>query len=99
MARSEDRYEGDYDEHPGAIVQLVLRDVAELTGKPPAGVTALEREDDGWLVEVEVIEDRRIPSSGDILATYRAEVSANGDLTALRRTRRYPRGRGDEGTA
>jgi hypothetical protein len=99
MARSDERYDDDYDAEPGAIVRAVLHDVAELTGKPPSGVTALEREDDGWLVEVEVVEDRRIPSSSDILATYRAEVTAEGDLTALRRTRRYPRGKGDEGTA
>jgi hypothetical protein len=99
MARSEARHDEDYEPEPGAIVRTVLHDVAELTGKPTSGVTALERDDDGWLVEVEVVEDRRIPSSSDVLATYRAEVTPEGDLTALRRTRRYPRGKGDDGAA
>ncbi|HTJ33772.1 MAG TPA: gas vesicle protein GvpO [Dactylosporangium sp.] len=97
MARSDEQYDDEYAEDPGSIVRTVLHDVAELTGKPPSGVTALERDDDGWLVEVEVVEDRRIPSSSDVLATYRAQVTAEGDLTALRRTRRYSRGKGDEG--
>ncbi|MGI5240752.1 gas vesicle protein GvpO [Dactylosporangium sp. CA-139066] len=98
MAQSDERYDDEYEVDAGTVVRAVLHDVAELTGKPPSGVTALERDaKDGWLVEVEVVEDRRIPSSSDILATYRAEVSPDGDLTSLRRTKRYPRGKGDEG--
>ncbi|MET7403521.1 gas vesicle protein GvpO [Dactylosporangium sp. NPDC005572] len=84
---------------PGAVARAVLRDVAELTGKPPSGITALEPGDDGWVVEVEVVEDERIPSSSDILATYRAEVTEDGALIGLRRIRRYPRGKGDDKVA
>jgi Gas vesicle synthesis protein GvpO len=43
-------------------------------------------------VEFEVVEDRRIPSSSDILALYEVEMDADGELLALRRTRRYLRG-------
>jgi hypothetical protein len=39
-----------------------LRQISELTGKQPEGVTGLERTDDGWVVGVEVVEDRRIPA-------------------------------------
>jgi len=74
-----------------------LRQIAELTGKPPEGVTGVERGDDGWIVGVEVVEDRRVPSSADILATYEAELDGSGDLLSYRRLRRYPRGRGDRG--
>ncbi|GGM44529.1 gas vesicle protein GvpO [Dactylosporangium sucinum] len=84
---------------PGAVARAALRDVAELTGKPPSGITALEQVDDGWVVEVEVVEDERIPSSSDILATYRAEVADDGSLLGLRRIRRYPRGKGDDKVA
>jgi hypothetical protein len=51
------------------------------------------------VVEVEVVEDRRIPSSGDILALYEAEMDMEGNLLAYRRIRRYRRGRGDYGEA
>jgi hypothetical protein len=72
-----------------------LRYVADLTGKTPTGVTSLERGTDGWLVGVEVIEDRRVPSSADILAIYQTEVGMDGELLGYQRTRRYPRGRSD----
>lgn len=72
-----------------------LRQVIELIGKEPEGVTGVERSDDGWLVGVEVVEDRRVPSSADILAMYEAEIDSGGDLTSYRRIRRYPRSQGD----
>ena len=71
-----------------------LRQISELTGKRPEGVTGLERTDDGWVVGVEVVEDRRIPSSSDILATYEAEFGTGGDLLSCRRLQRYSRGHG-----
>src|SRR5262249_46028046 len=76
--------------------QAALRQVAELTGKQPEGVTGVDPAEDGWVVGVEVIEDRRIPSSTDILATYETELDIDGELVSYRRIRRYPRGRGDD---
>jgi hypothetical protein len=58
------------------------------------GVTGVERTEDGWLAGIEVVEDRRIPSSADILATYEAALDTEGELLSYRRARRYPRGRG-----
>ncbi|MGV9770517.1 gas vesicle protein GvpO [Streptosporangium sp. NPDC003464] len=74
-----------------------LRHIADLTGKAPEGVTFVQPQENGWRVGVEVVEDRRIPSSGDILALYEAEMDQEGDLLSYRRTRRYKRGRGDDG--
>ena len=74
-----------------------LQQITELTGKDPESVTGVEPTQDGWLVTVEVIEDRRIPSSTDILSTYEAEIDNDGDLLSYRRLRRYSRGRGDNG--
>ena len=74
-----------------------LRQITELTGKEPESVTGVTRSQDGWLVAVEVVEDRRIPSSSDILSTYETEIDEDGELLSYRRTRRYSRGRGDSG--
>jgi hypothetical protein len=77
-----------------------LQQIAELTGKDPETVTGVEpTEEDGWVVTVEVIEDRRIPSATDVLASYEAEIGPDGELISYRRLRRYSRGRGDDGTA
>ncbi|TMR23865.1 gas vesicle protein [Nonomuraea turkmeniaca] len=76
-----------------------LRHIAELTGVEVAAATRVQPVDEGWLVDVEVVEDRRIPSSGDILALYEAELDVEGDLIAYRRKRRYRRGSSDNGEA
>jgi gas vesicle protein GvpO len=74
-----------------------LQQITELTGKDPESVTGVERSQDGWLVTVEVVEDRRIPSSTDMLSAYEAEIDGDGELLSYRRVRRYSRGRGDNG--
>ena len=75
--------------------RAALRQIVDLTAKPAESITGVERTEDGWRVGIEVIEDRRIPSSADILATYQAEMDQHGDLVSYHRVRRYPRGRGD----
>ena len=76
--------------------EAALRQIAELTTKQVEGVTGVARSEDGWLVGIEVVEDRRIPSSADILASYEVAIDADGELVSYRRARRYPRGRSDE---
>lgn len=71
--------------------------IGALTSKSVVGVISVEPNDDGWLVQIEVLEDRRIPQSSDMLAIYEAELDGEGDLLAYRRTKRYVRGRADQG--
>ena len=75
----------------GPAAEAGLRQIATLTGKPPEGVIAVEPTEDGWLVTVEVLEDHRVPSAGDILALYQDDLEPDGSLLAYRRTRRYSR--------
>ena len=69
------------------VVQVALREIAELTGRHPLGATSVVPSDDGWTVEVEVVEDRRIPSSTDMLALYEVVLDLDGELLSYRRTR------------
>ncbi|MEV4604869.1 gas vesicle protein GvpO [Amycolatopsis sp. NPDC049253] len=83
-----------------AAAAAALRSVKDLVSSDPVGITSVEPLDDGWLVEVEVVEERRIPSSADVLALYEIELDGEGELLAFRRTRRYGRGKasGNEGS-
>ena len=74
-----------------------LRQITGLTGKDAESVTGVKRSRGGWLVTVEVVEDRRIPSSTDILSTYDTELSGDGELMSYQRVQRYARGRGGNG--
>ncbi|MEV4255939.1 gas vesicle protein [Spirillospora sp. NPDC049652] len=74
-----------------AVEQLV-----GLTGRDAEGVVGVERSgDDGWIVTVEIVETHRIPDSADILACYRVELDADGDLVNYHRAHRYMRGHVD----
>ncbi|WP_038044786.1 gas vesicle protein GvpO [Thermocrispum agreste] len=52
-------------------------------------------DDGGWSVLVDVVELERIPSSTDVLATYRVDITSTGDLAGYERLRRYHRGATD----
>jgi len=72
--------------------------ITEMNGRDPVAMTSVELTDqDGWVVEFEVIEDHRIPSSADVLALYEVELDADGELLGFRRTRRYLRGQTRDG--
>lgn len=70
----------------GAVEQL-----AELTGRPPDGVSAARRTEEGWRLEIDVVEVERIPASTSVLATYQVELDPGGNLLSYERVRRYHR--------
>ncbi|MEU1534145.1 gas vesicle protein [Streptomyces fagopyri] len=67
----------------------------ELLGRTPESVSAIKPTEDGWEVEVEVLEVQRIPETTSVLGSYRVTLSARGELLAYERTRRYTRGQID----
>ncbi|MFE3038066.1 gas vesicle protein [Streptomyces canus] len=77
----------------------VLRDartqLAELTGMTAENVSSFEQTEDGWALEVEVLELTRVPDTMSLMATYQVELDPEGQLTGYRRVRRYERGRAD----
>jgi gas vesicle protein GvpO len=82
-----------------AAAEAGIRQVIDLTGRDVQGIVSLEPADNGWVVGVEVVEDRRIPSSTDVLALYEAEIDDEGELVSYARRSRYARGKSDRGEA
>jgi hypothetical protein len=81
-------------------VDIVRENITEITDGEPVRITsAVPSDEGGWVIEVETVEDRRIPSSADILALYEVELDSNGEMLAYRRIRRYMRGQTDNGGA
>jgi hypothetical protein len=75
-----------------AMSQLEL-----LTNREAEGIVAIEKNDDGgWKVVVEVVENRRVPNSTDVLAEYDVVLDRDGELTSYSRGSRYVRGRSRE---
>ena len=73
------------------VADAAQRHIVALTNKREGSVTSVDPTDDGWRVEVEVVEEERIPASLDVLALYELELDAGGELVAYRRKSRYSR--------
>lgn len=79
----------------GAI-RAAVAEFRTLTGREPEGVTGVRKSTDGaWSVLVDVVELERIPATTSVLATYRVDVDASGEMLACERLRRYTRGTTD----
>jgi len=74
------------------IAQRAAAQLASLTGKQVEGVTSFEKTENGWTVEIDVLELSRIPNTTDVLATYEVDVDRDGELEGYRRAHRYVRG-------
>ncbi|AZM56662.1 gas vesicle protein [Streptomyces sp. WAC 01529] len=84
-------------EQPGpmAVLRAAQTQLAELTGMTAEAVSSFERTEEGWLLEIEVLELARVPDTMSLLASYEVRLDPQGELTGYRRMRRYERGRSD----
>ncbi|CAL9640729.1 gas vesicle protein [Streptomyces sp. NPDC057838] len=81
----------------GEAARRAAEALTELIRHRLEGVSAVCRgEDGGWIVDVDVLELARIPDTTSLLATYRVELDASGELVQYRRTARFRRGAQDQ---
>ncbi|MFG2637188.1 gas vesicle protein [Streptomyces sp. NPDC048362] len=81
--------------NPLEVLRQARAQLAELTGLTPESVSSFEQTEDGWSLEVEVLELTRVPDTMSLMAGYQVELDPEGQLTGYRRVRRYERGRAD----
>jgi hypothetical protein len=86
----------------GEAAKAAVGILTSLVRKEPLGVTSLEPTDEGWRVDVEVLEHARVPSTSDLLGLYEVDLDLDGGLIGYRRLRRYSRvekGDGERGSS
>ncbi|WKE68754.1 gas vesicle protein [Streptomyces sp. WP-1] len=77
------------------VLRQARGQLAELTGLEAESVSSFEQTEDGWSLEVEVLELSRVPDTMSLMGSYQVELDREGQLTGYRRVRRYERGRAD----
>jgi hypothetical protein len=77
------------------VLRQARAQLAELTGMVAETVSSFAQTEDGWLLEVEVLELQRVPDTMSLMASYQVELDPQGQLVGYRRVRRYERGRAD----
>ncbi|WP_078603321.1 MULTISPECIES: gas vesicle protein [unclassified Streptomyces] len=92
---STDRRAADDRPSPMEVLRQARGQLAELTGMEAESVSSFEQTDEGWALEVEVLELERVPDTMSLMASYQVELDSQGQLTGYRRVRRYERGRSD----
>ncbi|MGW0421148.1 gas vesicle protein GvpO [Streptomyces sp. NPDC003015] len=80
---------------PMEVLRNARTQLAELTGMDAENVSSFEQTEDGWSLEIEVLELSRVPDTMSLMASYQVELDQEGQLTGYRRVRRYERGRSD----
>ncbi|MER5434483.1 gas vesicle protein [Streptomyces sp. NPDC002588] len=80
---------------PMDVLNQARAQLSELTGMPAESVSSFEQTEDGWSVEVEVLELARVPDTMSLMGSYQVDLDPQGQLTGYRRVRRYERGRAD----
>ena len=73
-----------------------MAQLSKLTGRTAEGVSRLEHDDDGWILQVELLELDRIPDTTSVLASYETRTDDDGNVLAYQRTRRYTRNQAGE---
>lgn len=82
---------------PTEVLRRACAQLAELTGRQAESVSSFTRQENGWVLEIEVLEVARVPTTTSLLATYEVTLDEQHELNGYRRVRRYQRGRADPG--
>ena len=92
---TEENVADDRRPSPMEVLRNARTQLAELTGMAAENVSSFEQTEDGWSLEIEVLELSRVPDTMSLMASYQVDLDPDGQLTGYRRVRRYERGRSD----
>lgn len=70
-----------------SVVARTTKLLAEVTGLKPVEVTGVTRDDQGWRVQIELLEFAKIPPASDVIAEYEVFVDGEGNLLSFQRKR------------
>jgi len=81
----------------GKLIQKARSELNTLTGLEISSTVGAEKEGEGWLVTMEVIEKHSIPDGMDILAVYETRLDLDGNMLEFKRVRMRKRIDTEEG--
>ncbi|MFF7603878.1 gas vesicle protein GvpO [Streptomyces parvulus] len=94
-SQSSQKSQASHKPRPMEVLREARAQLAELTGMTAESVSSFEQTEDGWSLEVEVLELERVPDTMSLMGSYLVELDSEGQLTGYRRVKRYERGRAD----
>ena len=74
------------------LAERAKSQLAEVTGLKPITVTGSFKDEQGWLITLDMLEMSRIPPATDVLGDYDVLVDEDGNMVKFKRTRTRLRG-------
>ena len=71
----------------GEVIEKARSDLSKLTSLEISSTLSAARDEDGWVVNMEVIEKHSLPDGMDVLATYETRVDPDGNMIEFKRIR------------
>ncbi len=81
------------------IIKKARSELNNLTGLEISSTVSAEKEEDSWMVTMEVIEKHSIPDGMDILAIYDTRMDNEGNMLEFKRVRMRKRIDTEDGEA
>jgi len=74
------------------IQKILLPAAKELLKKEPESISAIEKSDKGWKVQVEVLERKAVPDKFDLLKILEFNLNEKGKILSFKQIKRIQRG-------
>jgi len=74
------------------LAERAKSQLAEVTGLKPVTVTGTFKDEQGWHIEMDMLEMSRIPPATDVLGDYDVLVDEDGNMVKFERKRTRLRG-------
>ena len=74
------------------LAERAKSQLAEVTGLKPVTVTGTFKDEQGWHIEMDMLEMSRIPPATDVLGAYDVLVDEDGNMVKFERKRTRLRG-------
>jgi len=71
----------------GEVIEKARSEISKLTALEIGSTVGAARDEDGWVVSMEVIEKHSLPDGMDILATYETKLDPDGNMMEFKRIR------------
>lgn len=75
------------------MVERLRTGFESVLGTPVEQIAALTRDGDTWNAEVQVVDQRRVPPSADLVSLYKVTLDLGGEITGMERTAHGARAR------
>lgn len=74
------------------VQKKVLPEIKELLKKDPETISSVEKTNEGWVIQCEVLEKKSVPETFDLLKIFEFELDKDGKIKGFKQLKKIRRG-------